>query len=85
MYLGEFVGDQEWELQDTSVYGKLTPGKRDEMTYDFYLKRIPYFYVKMILIPTFLLALLVLTVFWIPPSRPDRTSLGTLLFGLSPN
>ena len=75
MFLGDFLGDQEWTLQSTSVMGKMD-GERETMTYQFYLQRIPYFYVKMILIPTFLLALLVLTVFWIPPSRPDRTNLG---------
>ena len=47
-----------------------------EVVYILRLKREPDFYIKMLLVPVLALSFLILTIFWIPPQRPDRIGFG---------
>ena len=47
-----------------------------ELTYYMILRRRPGFYINVLIVPSLLLSILTPLIFWIPPSRPDRTTLG---------
>ena len=47
-----------------------------DLTFNLTLKRRVTFHMKLILIPTVLLSVMSVFIFWIPPNRPDRTGLG---------
>jgi len=83
VYMGLLIQNKQWQLSDHS--SGFSKEVRDGRTYTIInsyltLRRTSGFYVTMVLIPTILLATLILTIFWIPPSRPDRTGLGMSVF-----
>jgi len=78
-----YSANNEWLLEkvtteDVSII-------KNEETYQEYhikikIKRFSGFYFQFVLIPTFMLATLILTIYWIPASRADRTGLGMSVF-----
>lgn len=48
-----------------------------DLTFYMVIRRKPGFYLYVLVVPSLLLSLLTPGLFWIPPSRPDRTTLGT--------
>ena len=52
-------------------------GKTFEEIHMFFLfKRQSQFYMQFLLFPTIVVVGPILTTFWIPPARPDRTAVG---------
>ena len=50
------------------------------MEFNIHMSRNPSYFAKFTLLPILLLTVLVLVIFCIPPTRPDRTSLGKYCF-----
>jgi nicotinic acetylcholine receptor, invertebrate len=68
--------NSEWDLVETSVTRDLEIPNWHDMTFYVVLRRRPGFYVYVLIVPSLLLSLLTPLLFAIPPSRPDRTTLG---------
>ena len=47
-----------------------------DLTFNVTLRRASVYYTMFLVLPVCMLSITVLTIFWIPPHRPDRTSLG---------
>lgn len=79
--LDDYVPNSEWEIVNNS-------GKKNvieypccehpyaDLTFKLTLQRKVTFHLRLILIPTVLLSAMSVSIFWIPPTRPDRTTLG---------
>ncbi|ELT96539.1 hypothetical protein CAPTEDRAFT_52979, partial [Capitella teleta] len=82
----EYIDSSEWGILSTSAKHsvKYYPCCGDEpypdITFFLTVKRRTAFYVYVLILPSVLLSFLTLVLFWIPPQRPDRTSLGMSLF-----
>ena len=80
--LNEFIQSSEWDIVSTSakrsnrVYPCCGAEPYVDITYRITIKRRTAFYVYVLVLPSVLLSFLTLVLFWIPPQRPDRTSLG---------
>ena len=80
----EFIDSSEWKVLSTSArYNRrMYPCCGDEpypdLTFYLTVKRRTAFYVYVLILPSVLLSFLTLVLFWIPPQRPDRTSLGNV-------
>ena len=57
-------------------YDPLVGENFTDMTFHMTLKRRSEFYVRLLLLPLILLSVISPVIFWIPPSRPDRTNMG---------
>ena len=81
--LGQFpvTPSGEWRLsshRESKEEVVTVDGIFKDLVVTFTLCRNSGFYAKFMLIPTILLSVNVLLIFWIPPSRPDRTGLGKI-------
>ena len=47
-----------------------------DLTFYVTLQRFSTYYTMFLVLPVCMLSVMVLTIFWIPPHRPDRTGLG---------
>ena len=78
----EFVQSSEWDVMHTSaekhvrIYPCCPNEPYPDLTFYLTLKRRTAFYFYVLILPSVLLSSLTLVLFWIPPQRPDRTSLG---------
>ena len=79
--MDDYVPNSEWEI--TSNKGQKNVIKYPcceqpyaDLTFEILLNRKVTFHLRLILIPTVLLSIMSVAVFWIPPHRPDRTSIG---------
>ena len=78
----EYIDSSEWDILRTSArhHVRYYPCCDDEpypdLTFNLTLRRRTAFYVYVLILPSVLLSSLTLVLFWIPPQRPDRTSLG---------
>ena len=85
MNLTDYVPNAEWEITENVV--QLSMKKYDccaemysDLTFTLTLKRRVSFQIKLMILPTLLLSVISLFMFWIPAHRPDRTSLGEYQF-----
>jgi len=83
--LDEYIENSEWKMIDN--YGIRNVWKDSccennytALTFVIQLKRKVTLHINLILIPTVLLSVMSVFIFWIPPSRPDRTGIGLSLF-----
>jgi hypothetical protein len=72
-----FVNNSEWDLVATSASRNLEIATWHDLTFYIEISRRPGFYVYVLIIPSLLLSFLTPLLFTIPPSRPDRTTLGS--------
>jgi len=75
----------EWKLTSSQAVKKLIKYPCCEhpfvdVSYSMKLERLMTFHMRLFLVPTPILAVLSLGIFWIPPNRPDRTAFGLTLF-----
>ena len=77
--LGHYQPSSDWSLVSTGASRNF----HSDYGFDYYdltfymvIRRKPGFYLYVLVIPSLLLSLLTPGLFWIPPSRPDRTTLG---------
>ena len=72
----------EWTIVNTSAvrHAELYPCCPNEtyvdLTFTLVIKRQWKFYFNFLLLPSLILSVMSTFVFWIPPTRPDRTGLG---------
>jgi hypothetical protein len=71
-----YIQNTEWDLASTAAYQNLEYKKWPDLTFYFFLRRRPGFYIYVLILPSLLLSLLTPLLFWIPPCRPDRMTLG---------
>jgi nicotinic acetylcholine receptor, invertebrate len=75
-----YMESAEWHLVATSGvrnYHNVSGGIGwFDVTFNVVVRRRPGFYIYALIIPTLLLSILTPGLFWIPPSRTDRTTLG---------
>ncbi len=79
--MDEYVPNTEWEMlnntaERTTAKYACCANKYVDITYTLTLKRCVTFHLRLILVPTVILSLLTLLIFWIPPNRPDRNVIG---------
>ncbi len=79
--MNEYVPNTEWEIlnntaEKTTLKYDCCPNEYVFITYTLTLKRHVTFHIRLILVPTALLSVFTLVIFWIPPNRPDRTVIG---------
>ena len=63
-------------MEKNENYDALVGENFTDMTFHLTLKRRSEFYVRLLLLPLILLSVISPAIFWIPPSRPDRTNMG---------
>lgn len=84
--LREYVQSSEWDVLDTSAernvrqYQFFDTDPYPELLFTLSIKRQSTFYIYLLVLPCVLLSALTLVLFWIPPTRPDRTAVGKTLF-----
>ena len=76
-----YVPSSEWAIIDNMAIKNVVKypcceNSYADLSFHLKLKRRVTFHMRLILIPTVLLSIMSVAVFWIPPNRPDRTSLG---------
>ena len=77
-----YIKSSEFEVLNTSAIHHIVfyPCCGDEpfpdITYYITIRRKAAFHIYVLILPSILLSFLTLVLFWIPPQRPDRTSLG---------
>jgi hypothetical protein len=82
--LRNFVPNSEWDVisseatRQISLYGNGTI-EWPELTFKLTIRRRIGFYVYVLIVPSLILSFLTPGLFWIPPSRADRTTLGQCL------
>ena len=77
----DFEETANWDVIGTEMEKRYTPDKASNPNYALVvfklrLKRKVVFSTYILTLPCVCLAVLTLTVFWLPPDRPDRTTLG---------
>lgn len=78
-----YVESNEWELlgcpaaKNVKTYPCCVEPFPD-LTFTIIVKRIPIFYMIILIIPCILLSLLTLVSFWLPPETPAKILLGEL-------
>jgi len=83
--LDQYNKNSEWELLETTALRNVViypccPHPYADLTYRLTLKRRVTFHMRLFLIPTAILSILSMGIFWIPPNRPDRSAYGLTLF-----
>jgi hypothetical protein len=83
--IDDYVPNSEWEILTNAAIKHVIKYPCCEfpyadLTFKLVLKRKVTFHLRLILIPTVLLSAMSIAIFWIPPNRPDRTSIGLSLF-----
>ena len=76
-----YVPSNEWELvsspaRKTVVEYPCCPEPYPDLTFVVVIRRIPIFYMIVLIIPCVLLSLLTLVSFWLPPETPAKILLG---------
>ena len=85
MDLREYINSSEFDVVRTwaELHIRVYPCCGDELYPDltFYviMRRKAAFHIYVLILPSVLLSFLTLVLFWIPPQRPDRTSLGKII------
>jgi hypothetical protein len=81
--LNHYVPNSDWSLVATGASRNFN----SDNGFDYYdlmffvvIRRRPGFYLYVLVVPSLLLSLLTPGLFWIPPSRPDRTTLGMITY-----
>jgi len=76
--LAYYVTSSDWDLLSSGANRIWidTDGTYYQLIYYVTLKRRAGFYLYVLIVPSLLLSVLTPGLFWIPPSRPDRTVLG---------
>lgn len=80
--LREYIASSEFDVINTSaaLHVRVYPCCGDEpypdLTFYVSIRRKAAFHIYVLILPSVLLSFLTLVLFWIPPQRPDRTSLG---------
>ena len=81
MMMDEYVDNSEWDIVE-NVAEKVTKfypccsAPYSDIRFTLKLQRKVTFTMRLILIPSIILSVMSLLIFWIPPQRPDRTSSG---------
>ena len=84
--ISEYITSSEWDVVATSarhsvrVYPCCGDEPYPDLTFYLTVKRRTAFYIYVLIMPSVILSVLTLVLFWIPPQRPDRTSLGEYVF-----
>jgi len=83
--LEQYNENSEWQLESSSgqrnvVLFPCCPHPYVDLTYRLSLRRRVTFHMRLFLIPTAILSILSIGIFWIPPNRPDRSAYGLTLF-----
>lgn len=81
MIIDDYVVNSEWRITNTSAQKNVIKypccqHPYADLVFEINLSRKVTFHLRLILIPTVLLSVMSVAVFWIPPHRPDRTSIG---------
>ena len=71
-----YIDNSEWDLVATGATRDSEVFNWHDLTFYVVLRRRPGFYVYVLIVPSLLLSILTPLLFAIPPSRPDRTTLG---------
>ena len=71
-----YLENSEWNLLETGGSRQLLMTDLYELTFHFIIRRRPGLYLYVLVLPGLLLSVLAPALFWIPPNRPDRTTLG---------
>ena len=83
--LDQKMPNVEWNITKThavrnvELYNCCPAEQYVDLTFYILITRQWGFFFKFMLLPTLLLSCLSLSIFWIPPMRPDRTGLGSIL------
>ena len=86
--LREYVPSSEWDILSTNAnrsvrqYQFFDTDPYPELLFQLSIKRQSTFYIYLLVLPCVLLSSLTLVLFWIPPTRPDRTAVGKSFFPL---
>lgn len=80
--LKNYVDDSQWEIVDhwatkNSRTYDCCEGKYIDVEFFMRVRRQMTFHMRLIMVPTILLSIMSCAIFWIPPNRPDRTTLGS--------
>ena len=78
--LSFYEPNSDWDVISTGVNRNWNydGGFYYDMTFWFVIRRRPGFYVYILIVPSLLLSIMAPGLFCIPPTRPDRTTLGKL-------
>lgn len=81
--LSNYLNNSEWRIEENSAEKivknySCCPGFYSKLMFKMRLKRQVTLHIQLIMVPTVLLSVLSCFVFWIPPNRPDRTSVGNI-------
>ena len=81
VYQADYKTTSKWEVVNVTAAKRLLPSPEENpnfavLTFDMHLRRRMVFATYMLTLPCVFLACLTLVVFWLPPERPDRTTLG---------
>ena len=76
-----YKDNMEWSVENVVVESFLQDypcchNAFAHVKYTFTLARRSQFYTQFLILPCVLLGIVIPSIFWIPPSRPDRTGLG---------
>ncbi|CAD5113925.1 DgyrCDS3084 [Dimorphilus gyrociliatus] len=84
-FQSDFKDGSGWDIYkvhaERQVKGKDNVPKFTIVTFELYMRRKMVFSSYILTLPCVFLACLTLVVFWLPPDRPDRTSLAMSIFG----
>ena len=80
----EFIVVETWAEYHVIYYPCCGDEPFPDITYYIRIQRRPAFHIYILILPSILLSFLTLVLFWIPPQRPDRTSLGKMFISLTP-
>ena len=78
----EYTPNMEWHILNYSAvrhaqtYACCGSDTYIDLTFSLSLRRHSAYYTMFLVLPVCMLSVMVLTIFWIPPHRPDRTGLG---------
>ncbi len=81
MNLETYVPSAEWDIvkntatQNVVIFDCCPGEEYSYLTFELKLQRRINFHIKLVILPTLLLSVVSLFIFWIPVHRPDRTSL----------
>jgi hypothetical protein len=83
--LNDYETSKEWELDREAMFGvkhfrKFENKKYTVLTYYLIMRRNPGFYTYLLIFPCILLAIVTMTVFWLPPETPAKILLGMNIF-----
>ena len=79
--ISSYVESNEWKLleypaQKNEEFYPCCAEPYPDLTFTIIVKRIPIFYMIILIIPCILLSLLTLVSFWLPPETPAKILLG---------